>query len=616
MKGPFSDYKVTEISPDIQEDFFVEPKNISILKTAKASFIYGERGSGKTTILKHLEKVFLEDEEHRFLGVYFRFETANMRSLYTDKFDEEDNIHAFSQYIHAVLCKLICYKLEDMKKAGIMFDERNICRDVCEVLSEDDRNECSCIDTIVKLQKKFESIRKETLFAIRNRKVKYLFEYNCVLERFAQALRENDCFKDTCICVLFDEFENLTVFQQRVINSMIKNSSYKVTYKVFMRPEGVWDFNTLAEREHLQEGDDYVQIDYVKEVLGDEDDRRNMVRKICKNRLKVYFTAKKISFIESDLDIDQYLENQVKDVDISKIENINIYRQELIQNILNKIGRRECKEIENMLDVLKLQLVSIILQKGYSIEEILMNMRQNSLKYQNWKHNYEINAFYIILDSCGQKRDFGGLDIIIRLTNYNTRMILNILSYSFKDYDFFKKKADKKISVQKQTFAINRAAQLTFEQIQYIPADGITVKNFIQALGTLFKAFILDKQAQKFEVNSFDIAITDHVSKADIKKIGTIMKIATIWGILLPDKAKKKKSHTDYSYDNRDYVLHPILCVYFNISYRKKQKHTLNDEEVIAMFEKMSSNNIEKIYRNRRRNKSIEGQLELPINKE
>ena len=117
-------------------------------------------------------------------------------------------------------------------------------------------------------------------------------------------------------------------------------------------------------------------------------------------------------------------------------------------------------------------------------------------------------------------------------------------------------------------------------------------------------------------MNSFDISTTGDISQTDMKKIGTIMKIATIWGILLPSKANKKKDHTIYSYDNRDYVLHPIYCVHFKISYRKKQKHTLKDEEVLAMFSPLPNSKIREMYKNRKRKKVITGQMELSLNEE
>ena len=62
MNTPFIDFKATEISPEKQKCFFVEPKHIKRVISPKASMIIGERGSGKTTLLRHLEKSFNHSE--------------------------------------------------------------------------------------------------------------------------------------------------------------------------------------------------------------------------------------------------------------------------------------------------------------------------------------------------------------------------------------------------------------------------------------------------------------------------------------------------------------------------------------------------------------------------
>lgn len=56
MRCPFSDYKAPEISEENQKYYFVKPQYFSKLLDTHASFIFGERGSGKTTILKYLER--------------------------------------------------------------------------------------------------------------------------------------------------------------------------------------------------------------------------------------------------------------------------------------------------------------------------------------------------------------------------------------------------------------------------------------------------------------------------------------------------------------------------------------------------------------------------------
>ena len=81
MNTPFVDFKATEITPEKQKCFFVEPKFIKSVISPKASVIIGERGSGKTTLLRQLEKAFNHSQDLEYLGIYYRFETAYVKAL-------------------------------------------------------------------------------------------------------------------------------------------------------------------------------------------------------------------------------------------------------------------------------------------------------------------------------------------------------------------------------------------------------------------------------------------------------------------------------------------------------------------------------------------------------
>lgn len=54
METPFAEYKATELSLEQLQEYFVEPRYISRMYSNNVSFIIGQRGTGKTTLLKHL----------------------------------------------------------------------------------------------------------------------------------------------------------------------------------------------------------------------------------------------------------------------------------------------------------------------------------------------------------------------------------------------------------------------------------------------------------------------------------------------------------------------------------------------------------------------------------
>jgi hypothetical protein len=608
MRCPFSDYKAPEISEGNQKYYFVQPKYFSKLLDTHASFIFGERGSGKTTILKFLEREMNQSHGERWLAFYYRFETSSMKSLYKGRLSEEDNFGAFQQTICTIFLKLICEKLIGMKKVREFEKEKEICYSVASLqfLVEPEQ-----VDSFEKLYDLMEKIRLKTLFGIRNGISKMLIDYNSILENLINSLRQEQGLGELTFCVLLDEYENLLPIQQRVINSMVKASSDRICYKICLRPQGFWTRQTMAEREHLMEDEDYLKINYVEDIMGTEVDIQKMVRSICNKRLKLFYESEGIVFDEDDINIDNYLECQTQKEEINKIPNLKEYRERLIKIIKDKayiVDKKKLDKLDDIQDIVDLQIISIMLEKGYEFSKIYNSVINRTNQYDNWIHNYEVNATYIIFDECKIKKQFSGLDIMLRLVNYNMRSILLILHYAFEGYDF-RNLRRLKISVDKQNKAIIKVAKNSFNQIEYIPVHGAEVKNLTNALGNLFREYIVDQRAKKFETNNFAIRVSGNIKEDQEIWMTETLKDAVMWGILLETDANKTKNPSNYTYHNKDYILHPIYAVYFNISYRTKQKTYLDDDVVISMFKPLTDRQIRRLVRND--NKEIQGQMTL-----
>lgn len=594
MNTPFIDFKATEISPEKQKRYFVEPVHIEKLISPKASLIFGERGSGKTTILKYLEKTFNHSDDFEYIGVYYRFETANVKALNNSELTTEQNILAFSQSLVAIIGKLLCDILEEIKRdKGIIFERETI---ICQKMVEDielpgEKN----INNFEQLEKILEKIRKKTLINLQNGKSICYLDYTTFIFEFCEELRKEKIFSDTCFCLLFDEYENLTYTEQRVVNSFIKASSYFLTYKVCMRPEGFLTKDTVAEREQLIVGHDYEEFDYVHDIVGTEKQIKEHLRRICANRLEYFYKHHQIQYEDNDLNIDSYLDIVNEITDISSQDRIKEYKDELRENLKGMFPSKT-DDINKIEDVFDLKLVSILREKNYSGEEIFGNINELTEQYKNWVHNYEQNILFQIISECEQTKKYCGFNTIIKLSNSNARTVLEILHYSFGDHNE-SKKVYGKVNVKRQTDAINRVANSFFEQIDFIPVNGYKAKNLANALGNLFAEFLRDKRAKKFETNSFSIKTTKLLEEAKIDELKAVLHDAIMWGVLLPSKANKIKNLGDIVFDGRDYTLHPILAPYFKISYRKRQKCELKDIDTYAMMYPTSSKEIRTISR-------------------
>lgn len=593
MNSPFIDFKATEITPEKQKLYFVEPNYIKKLISPKATLIFGERGSGKTTILKHIEKVFNNSDKLEYIGIYYRFETANVKALNNPEMTNEQNILAFSQSISAIIGKLLCGILVEIKSNKYISyaNEESICKKMVSYIDIHDNIKAK---SFLELAEIFEYIRRKTLINLQNGKAVCYFDYTTIISEFCSELRNEIIFNSTCFCVLLDEYENLTFSEQKVINSFIKASSYFLTYKVCMRPEGFLTKLTLADKEQLIFGHDYEKIDYVQDIVGNSNEVKDHLRKICCQRIKYFYDQNFIKYYENDLDIDNYLEIVDDETTIATWDRIEEYKDSLNEKLKQFIKKNGVEVFDNVID---LKLIFILLEKNYKFDEIVENLNDRTNKYKNWLHNYKHNIYFQIISECEQSKNYCGFETFIKLANSNTRTMLEILHYAFGDYNNHGLVYNK-INVKQQTEAIVRVAKDSFEQINYIPINGYKTKNLVNALGNLFIECLKDKRAKKFEVNSFSIKATKMMSNDKMEELNSVLHDAIMWGVLIPTKANKVKNPGDIVYDGRDYVLHPIFSPYFGISYRKRQKCELKDIDVYSMLHPKPSSEIKDISKN------------------
>lgn len=595
MNTPFVDFKATEISPEKQTSYFVEPKYIEKIVSPKASLIFGERGSGKTTILRHLEKTFNDSGSFEYIGVYYRFETAYVKALNNPELTNEQNIAAFSQSMAAIIGKLLCCVLDNLKcKNNIVYEKEDaICKKMSATI-ELNGQEISFI--YADLATVLESIRKKTLINLQNGKFVCYFDYTTFVAELCEEIRKEKLFEKTCFCILLDEYENLTFSEQRVVNSFIKGSTYFLTYKVCMRPEGFLTKDTVADKEQLIVGHDYEEFDYVRDIVGTDQNIKDHLREICSNRLEYFYRQEHVLFKKEDLNIDRYLDIINDEADIESWGRIEEYKSELRED-LKKRYAKHIDYIDSIEKTIDLKLIYMLSAKGIKEDDIFDNITFKSDKYKNWTHNYRQNIIFQIISECEQTKKYCGFDTFVKLSNSNTRTMLEILHYAFGDYNKSGKVYDN-ISVKSQTDAVDRVSDSSFEQIGYIPVNGYKTKNFAYALGSLFEACLRDTRAKKFEVNSFSIKTTKILSEKEESELKSVLHDAIVWGVLIPSKATKIKNKGDVIYDGRDYILHPIFAPHFKISYRKRQKCELKDVEVYSMLNPKPQKEIHTLVKN------------------
>lgn len=586
MDSPFVDYKATELSIDKIISYFVEPKHIYRLYTNKAAFITGQRGTGKTTILKYLANKYNEfdgDAKKDRLGVYYRFEINRMSSFSGDFLTDKQWEDLFAHTLSVIICSELTSILITQKEYYQFEKERIICQQVLRHFFKDEPPDMTTFEALLDFLKRQESLAAFYKRNPQKSEMPIVCDYGVVFEDYCKLISEEEAFKNVCIHFMFDESENLLNYQQRIINTFVKNSSHYHTYKICVRPKGIKTYSTLSS-EYIRGTDDFQELDFNDDIIGNNNDTRVFMKKMCAKRLYEYYNENKIEYKDSDLDIEQYLDvirdNQIFD-NISKKANYMIQLHNDVKLLLQSHSLESIEESIQKFDLFDLRLFLVLSnKKGFDLKQAFHSIQTKDKKYLNWLHNYERAVLFLCCHESQTAYSYGGLDNIITISGKVVRYVLEICDTIFQFMSKNNRIFDR-IDVETQTKAIKKVSELRFQQIITIPNVGYEIKQLILTCGKIFSMYHNDKRLAKFEPNHFSLyQRSNQFSHNDFEKVKLALIVSIKWGIFLVDKTTKEKHKYESTDEDTDYFIHPIFTPYFQISTRKKQKCIFPYEEI------------------------------------
>ena len=129
IDSPFSEYKATELPQDKINQFFVQPKYIAKMFNNSVSFIIGQRGTGKTTLLKYLCSSYNQNDgkEKERLGVYYRFDINKMHSFSGAALNDEEWAALFAHCFSIEICIELVNLLLSLRNEYPIKNETYIC---------------------------------------------------------------------------------------------------------------------------------------------------------------------------------------------------------------------------------------------------------------------------------------------------------------------------------------------------------------------------------------------------------------------------------------------------------------------------------------------------------
>ncbi|MGG9964490.1 hypothetical protein [Ferruginibacter sp. SUN106] len=611
-RNPFSKIR-TEQMGDSAWKYFVEPSKEYI--GDKPLIFEGSRGTGKTMFFKcnswkeKLEEAkskgeavseFIAKTNH--FGFYYKVDGRFIKSLTGKKIDDTIWIGIFNTYFNVVIAKEIIAFFQFLIQENIISEEilHDAITQICLMLDVTEINKLNELKSKIEITLvKIEKFSNNTNLAENN----YPIGLNAgtIIEKLILAIKQNASLKNKTFHVFIDEYEVFNKQQQIELNTLLKQSNSDLVYDFGVITNGIISFET-ASGQILKRKDDFFLFSTDRYGYYESKEYNQLLNEICKKRLKEEFDKTGKKYDDKFLDIGFYLKNYGKKFEEDEFSK-SPYLNDLKEKVLKEIKRQArlygydeteieiyYKELTNCAPVAMRVHLALLMRKNRSIvpaKELLTHKIQKSKKYEDWLHNIETAALYLLCNEFKVEKKYHGIQVYSALSSGVIRSFLELAEYAF-DYALsdiqspFSFESPREFSIEEQTKAVYFVSNFKIKEIESYEPHGYKLKDFTKALGRIFKNIQLNPYATLGEVEQNHFSTNENELIEKKKNEADVFKSAVRNKILEDgDPTKTKLNNT---VELTDYHLNHIYCPAFSISHRRQNKISIAYPELVKLL--------------------------------
>jgi len=412
---------------------------------------------------------------------------------------------------------------------------------------------------------------------------------------------------DAVFFVYMDEYENLSPYQQELVNTWLKHSETPLIFNLAIKRNGLETKRTVGP-ESLSDIHDYRTFDLEADFL--EEDFPTMAAEIL-------FLQAHLVGVKGPIDPNQLRDpsrlperrnaNYVKNL-LSAARNFlpelshddlargvfqdPALRKKLHDRIVRALGSRGSALSPDLFMRERIPQASIVApallsRSTISEKEILTEIDKcerdednNFTGTRNWVHNNFIGCLLNLYEPHSRACPFyAGFETFCQLSRGNLRHFLELCHKSVTQAASVNIGFGSPVPPTVQAEAARQASTAFLREVRTFGSRGTQLHAFVLWLGSLFALAHQRPSQSESEQSHFSIGSgTASLNDDDYVFLSEAVK----WSVLFESKATKQKS--DYEPENIDYVLNPIYAPFFNISFRKKRKLELKTDEVICLI--------------------------------
>jgi hypothetical protein len=573
-------------------DLYRSPQYLPELLTNKPCFLFGGRGTGKTTVLRVLSfqgqaaqaarsgnPALQDPRAWAHHGVYWRLDTNQVTAFTGRGFDDDAWTAVFSHYVNLALCIKVAEFMRWLEGSGVSpvtipANKWALVAESLHLPTEAVYDVTSFYDALEQAFVRFEA-RLNNIVDEGHGK---LSMQAAPVRLLVQQLRQHSALADKPLFFLLDEYENLLDYQQRVINTFIKHSDVTYTFKIGVKVTGHRDKRTLATNEALQEPADYTSIDISERLVGL--DFAGFAREICNERLS------RLSDPSSDaLDVVDSLPNLSE---AHEAELLGVRQR--VTEIRAALERQGANSADLALLDEQPPLAAYLIgywsrTTGAHEIDLIADLKANPQTWTTRLGNYQ-HAMLFTLRS-GQKghrthKHYAGWDTYVTLARGNLRFLLQLVSTAFLRHLDDGYRLGDPISFDTQTAAAVQVGHRNIEELAGLDKRGADLTKLTLGIGRIFNVLARDPAGHAPEVNQFKVSPT---ATGDVDPDVVYLLDSGVRNLAMVRFVSNKNPLNSAATAEWEYALHPIFVPFFGYSYRFKRKLTLTESDLIGIVQ-------------------------------
>lgn len=611
--------RAEEIGHDVWEHFVIPTfyDKLDLETAKKPRIIIGGRGCGKTMLLRYLshESAFSRKRQDMptniltHIGLYWRADTQFCNLMTKRSLPDEDWETAFNHFSALTISIELLRSLKSVAASAFPgFTDSDLALFDFKRLDAFDTN---LPRTFNDLLEHFESMLWQFVSWVGDVKKKsapyFLPGRHFVLPLISILKKQCPVLNDAIFYVYFDEYENLTLYQKRIINTWLKHSEAPLIFNIAMKRNS-FDTKETTGAESLSDIHDYRQHDLEEYLECDFPSFAAEILLLELSMAKIIEPKVDINLLRNPSALSERLmpeyREKVKadaqsifpDVSQSDLARFVVSDKALSEKIKDNISRalkfnRSTLKIEDFYDEkypeATVVVSALLYRKKNKPEEIKVQLDLLKADASNnftgttaWIHNNLIGCILQLYAPYSRACPFfAGFNTFCKLSRGNIRHFLELCHNSLAKAITINEALDIPVPPQKQAEAAKQASTAFLGEIKSFGRYGEKLYGFVFRLGSLFDLAHRRLTQSETEQSHFSIRKGDALlSEQD----DVFLNEAVKYSVLFVDEDTKKKNAA--LLEAEEYVLNPIYAPYFHISYRKKRKLELSTNDVICLL--------------------------------